>query len=108
MRIALHHLALRLGTHLVAAELSPGDEELLIRRVAVNGRLRLLLLRLLECEICDLYAPQVANRLTQNQLAIVMDARLDIVVIKLIDHALRLGFKALAVLWCPPVIESAL
>jgi hypothetical protein len=34
MRIALNHQALRLGTDLVATELPPGDEELLLRRLA--------------------------------------------------------------------------
>src|ERR671925_1109496 len=34
VRIGQHHLPLRLRTHLVAARLSPGDEELLLRSEA--------------------------------------------------------------------------
>src|SRR6187399_1937593 len=36
MRVALDHRALGLGADLVAAELAPGDEELLIGREAVD------------------------------------------------------------------------
>src|SRR5215469_12981303 len=40
VRIALDHGPLRLRTNLVAAPLSPGDKELLLRGEAVNSRLR--------------------------------------------------------------------
>ena len=36
MRIALHHQALRFGADLVAAELAPGDEELLLGSEAID------------------------------------------------------------------------
>src|SRR4051812_35531382 len=38
MRVALHHQALRLRTYLIAAELSPGDKELLFGCEAIDGR----------------------------------------------------------------------
>ena len=77
MRIALDHFALRLHPRFISAELSPGDEELLIGSEAINGRLRLRLLIFLKREVGNLCAPEVADRLTQNQLAVVMYAGLD-------------------------------
>src|SRR5208282_2342821 len=44
MRIREHKLALRIGTNLVSARLSPGDKKLLFRREAILvGRARLAL-----------------------------------------------------------------
>ena len=71
-------------------------------------RLRLRLLSFLERQIGDLHAAQVADRLAQHQLAVVMDVRLDVVAVELIDHALRLGLEALAIFRRPPVIQPAL
>ena len=39
VRIALDHLALRFGASFIAAPLAPGQEELLVGREAVDGRL---------------------------------------------------------------------
>ena len=44
MRIALDHHALCLQPSRVAAELAPGDEELLVRREPIDGRSRRLAL----------------------------------------------------------------
>jgi phosphoglycolate phosphatase-like HAD superfamily hydrolase len=77
--VALDHLARELRTLLVAAELSPGDEELLVRGEAVDVGRRRLLLRLLERKVRNLRARQVADRLTQHQLAVFVDGRLDVV-----------------------------
>src|ERR1051326_9149729 len=39
VRIALHHGALRFRTNLITAPLSPGNKELLLRRITVDGGL---------------------------------------------------------------------
>ncbi len=51
MRIALHHGALRFRTNLIATPLSPGNKELLLRSVAVDGWFRMCLRRFLEGKI---------------------------------------------------------
>ena len=66
------------GADRVAAELAPGDEELLLGREAVDRRRgRLALARLLEGAVGDLRPGEVADRLAEHQLAVVVDAGLD-------------------------------
>src|SRR6266853_5892347 len=94
MRIALHHLALQLGSDLIAAPLSPGDEELLLGRETLDGRTRVLPLRLVERQIRDLGARQVGDAFTEHQLAVVMDARLDEIAVELTRDTRGLLVKA--------------
>ncbi len=109
MRVALHHQPLRFGPGFIAAELSPGNKELLIGREAIDrGRRRLAVLRLLECQISNLHACQVADGFAQNQFALVMNGGLDVVAVELGRHALRLGLKLLQVIGGPPVVQSPL
>ena len=62
VRIALHHRALRLGADRVAAELAPRDEELLVRREAVDRRRGgLPCCDLLERAVGDLGAGEIAD-----------------------------------------------
>src|SRR6478672_7936552 len=86
VRIALHHSALRFRTNLITAPLSPGNKELLLWRVTVNGGLRVGLLGFLESQESNLCAGKVANAFTQNQLAIVMNSWLDEITIELTHH----------------------
>src|SRR5512134_1084449 len=109
MRIALDHQALRLGPDRIAAELAPADEELLLRREAVDDRLRSLALAGLQVAVeRDLGPGQVADRLAQHQLAVVVHARLDEVALELLDHTLPAGLELLQVLVGPPVLQPAL
>ena len=109
MRVALHHKPLRFGPGFIAAKLSPGNKELLIGREAIDrGRRRLALLRLLECQISNLHACQVADGFAQNQFALVMNVGFDVVAIELGRHALRLGLKLLQVIGGPPVVQPSL
>src|SRR5438874_172504 len=108
MRIALHHQPLRLGTYLIAAELSPRDEELLFRRKSIDGRLRrFAFARELIRKERDLRSRQVADTFAQNQLPIVMDARLDVVLIELVRDALRFRLEVGQVGVSPPVLQAA-
>src|SRR5205823_6042763 len=75
VRVGFDHQALLLGTDGVAAELSPGDEELLFGSEAVNvGGAGLALQRFQVCQVSDLGAAEVADTLSQHQLALVMNA----------------------------------
>ena len=88
VRIALHHRPRELGPDCVAPELAPGDEELLVRREAVDvGERRLALLRDLERAVRDLRAREVADALAEHELAVVVDAGLDEVAVELPDDA---------------------
>src|SRR5271155_2269866 len=90
MRIGLHHQALRLDADRIAAELSPGNKELLLRSEAVDiRRTRFPLKRLLIGKKSDFGTAQVSDALTQYQLAVMMNAGLDEIVIELIGHAGR-------------------
>src|SRR5438270_12731080 len=108
MRIALHHQALRLGTYFVAAELPPGDEELLCRRQAVDYRGGPGLLRFLKCQPGDLRAGEVADRFAEYKSAVVMDAGLDEVAVELIRHARRPLLKTFEIFGGPPVPQASL
>src|SRR6266700_663573 len=70
MRVALYHQLLSLEARGIAAELTPGDEELLIGREAVDLFGRLALCGLLERAIGNLQAGQVADRLSQYELPV--------------------------------------
>src|SRR5690242_19969910 len=63
MGIALNHKPLRLRADLIAAPLTPGDKELLVRGETITGGSRMLLLCLLEGKECDLRPGQVTNAL---------------------------------------------
>ena len=96
------------GADGVAAELAPGDEELLLGREAVDGRLRALALaRLLEGRGRRCLAPARSPiDLAQHQLAVVVDAGLDEVALELVDHALPARLELLEVLVGPPVLRA--
>ena len=66
MRVTLDHGALRFRTNLITAPLSPGNKELLLRRVTINGGLRVGLLSFLESQESDLGPGKVTNAFTQN------------------------------------------
>jgi hypothetical protein len=83
---ALDHDALRLGADLVAAELAPADEELLVGRPSVDGAAGGFGLRFLQAEVGDLRAGQIAGRFAEDKLAVVMDAGLEVLV-ELVDDA---------------------
>src|SRR5262249_25079928 len=86
VRIALDHAALRLGPHRVAAPLAPREEELPLRREAVDRRLRAFALaRALVRRERELRAGEVADRLAEHELAVVMDLGLDEVALELVD-----------------------
>src|ERR1700730_4605355 len=68
MGIALHHQALRVGTDLVAAELSPGDEELLLGSEAVDvSRARFAFERFLIGEVGNFGAAQISDAFAENE-----------------------------------------
>ena len=71
------HGTLRFRTNLISAPLPPGNKELLLRRVTVDGWLRVRLFGFFESEKSDLCAGEIANAFTQNQLAVVVNARLE-------------------------------
>src|SRR5882672_10557925 len=106
MRIGLHHQALGLDADLVATELSPGDEELLLGGEAVKVRgTGLAFERFLVRKKCNLRAPQVADAFAQHELAVVVDSGLDEVVVELIGNTSAALLKLLLVCVCPPVAE---
>src|SRR4051812_11553151 len=91
--VILDELPLGLDPHRFAAELTPCDEELLLRREAVDRRHRVLRHRLLEREVCQVQAGLVAERLVEHELALVVDAGLDRVALVLVDDALRAALE---------------
>src|SRR5438067_7006239 len=105
VRIALEHQALRLGPRLVAAELSPGDEELLLGREPVADRLRMLAQRLLERGERDARAGEIADRFAKDQAPVVMDGRLDVEALELVHHALAALAEGLEIRRGPPVVQ---
>src|SRR5579864_1173885 len=107
MRVALDHGSLRFRTDLITAPLSPGNKELLLWRVTIDGRLRVGLLSFLESEKSDLDAGEVADAFSQNQLAIVVNAGLNEIAIELADNAGGSILKPLHVYRRPPVVEPA-
>src|SRR5215470_10618603 len=50
-------------------------------------------------------AAEVADALAQDELAVVVDARLDEVVLELVDDALAAGVELVEVVLGPPVVE---
>ena len=64
--------------------------------------------RLQERAVGDPRAGEVADRLAQHQLAVVVDARLDEVAVELVHHALPSLLELLQVGLGPPVLEAAL
>ena len=107
MRVTLDHGALRFRTNLITAPLSPGNKELLLWRVTVDGGLRVFLLGFFESQESDLGAGKVANAFTQNKLAIVVNAGLNEIAIELAHHAGSAILKALHVFRRPPIVEAA-
>src|SRR6478672_10601291 len=107
MWVTLDHGALRFRTNLITAPLSPGNKELLLWRVTVNGGLRVGLLGFFESQESDVGAGKIANAFTQNKLAIVMSAGLNEITIELAHHAGSAILKALQVFGSPPVVEAA-
>src|SRR6478672_518228 len=87
VRVTLDHGALRFRTNLITAPLSPGNKELLLRRVTVNGGLRVGLLGFFESQESDLGAGKIANASTENKLAIVVNAGLNEIAIELANDA---------------------
>src|SRR5688572_22981121 len=76
VRVALDHGALRFGADLVATPLAPRDEELLLGREAVDGRLGALpFAGFLVGEERDLRAGEVADRFAEHELAVVVEDR---------------------------------
>src|SRR5262249_10304953 len=101
VRIALNHYALRFRTRFVAAPLSPGDKELLVGRESVNGGCRMLLLRLLEGQIGNLGPCKIANALSQDEFAIMVDRGLDKVAVELAHNARGAFLEALEIVGRP-------
>src|SRR5271154_7325271 len=100
MRITLHHHLLRLRSCLIPAELPPGNEELLVRRKAIDRwRRRFALQRLLVREIGNLHATKIPDALAQHELPVDMNIpAINRVAIELSYHAGGLLVKALQVL----------
>src|ERR1700733_3351732 len=108
MRVSLHHQTLRLRPNLVAAKLSPCNEELLLGGKAIHiCRTRLPLERLLICEECDLRSAQITNALPEHQLSVVMNIFLDEVMIELISDACGTQLEIFQVRFGPPVAQTA-
>src|SRR6266496_3011823 len=102
MRIALYHLPLRLRADLVATDLAPGDEKLLVGGKAIESGCRVLLFRFLKGKVGDLGPRKVSYALAQHQLAVVVNVWLDEVAVELIRHASRAGLKAFQIVSGPP------
>ena len=65
------------------------------------------LLRLLEGQVGDLGACEIADRFAEHQLAVVVDAGLDEVVLELVDDALRpRAGSACQIVGRPPVVAA--
>src|SRR5450432_2512925 len=109
VRIALDHGALGFGADLVAAPLTPGDEELLLGCKAVNGRFRrLALARFLVSQVSEFCAAEIANRFAQHELAVVMNPGLDEIAVELVHHTLAARLEFCFVLGRPPVAQFTL
>src|SRR5438270_7245167 len=108
MRITLHHLPLTRRTNFVTAPLSPGNEELLVRRKAVESWLRVLLFRFLKRQIGDFGARKISNAFAEHQLAIVVNVRFDEIVVELMGYTGSATLEPFQVISSPPVVEPAL
>src|SRR5579871_935945 len=108
MWIALHHGPLRFRTNLIATPLSPGDKELLLRSVAIDGWFRMCLRRFLEGKISDFCAGKVADAFAQNQLTVMVDAWLDEISIELAHHAGSPIVETSEIVGSPPIVQAAL
>src|SRR5215813_2034924 len=108
VRVTLDHETLGLRADLVAAELAPGDEELLIGSEAVDRRRRVLLARLLEGEIGHLHPGQIGDALAEHEFPIVMDVGLDEIAIELPRHARSALLELTQIFRAPPVGKPSL
>src|SRR5580692_3245414 len=106
MRIGLHHDSLLFNADRIASPLPPCDKELLFRGETIDVRRpRFAFKRFLVSEECELHAPQVADALAQHHLAVVVDAGLDEVVVKLVRDARAALLKLLQIAVSPPVSQ---
>src|SRR4026209_907012 len=109
MRITLHHRSREFRPHGIAAKLSTCNEKLLLRREVVGGRnLRLAALRNLKRSIGDLHPGEIPEALAEHELAVMMNARLDEVIVELPHHALGASLKLFQIVSGPPVGQAAL
>src|SRR5450755_2443747 len=109
MWIALNHRSRELRADGIAAKLTPGDEELLVRREPFDGgKRRVALLRDLKGAIGDLRTRQISDAFAENQPTVVVDSRLDKVAVELAHDARCLLAESLQIFLAPPVVEPAL
>src|SRR5512144_466870 len=99
MRVALHQLPLILRALRGTAVLAPGNEELLLGLEAIDRRTRRALL---QRQVGQTHAGEIADRLTEHSPAVMVDARLDEVALVLFHHALAALLKLLEVRLRPP------
>src|SRR5580698_3391852 len=107
MRIALHHKTLSLNANFIAPKLSPGDEELLFGREAVDvGGARFTFERFLVGKECDPGSAQVSNTFTQYEFTVMVNILLDVIVVELVDDAGGALLKVLQIGFRPPVAQA--
>src|SRR5947209_14630653 len=83
-----------------------GEEETLLRREAVNRRrARLAFHRLLPRGISDDQTAQVCDRLADYQFAVLVQARLDLEAVELVDDALGARMEILKIGVRKPVLQ---
>src|ERR1700722_4648002 len=108
MRVGRDPLLLRFRPHRATRNMLPGDEELLLRRDAVNGRHRMPLHRLLKCLISHTHADEIGNGLAQHALAVMVDAGRDEISVELRAYALAALLIFLLVDFRPPFFWTSL
>src|ERR1044072_2415470 len=98
-----------LRTHVRGPVVRIGKEESLLRSKAADVlRTRFSFHRFLKRRVRDRQATQIGNRLTDNQLALLVESFLDFVAAELIDDALGALVKCFAIVRSPPIGQIAL
>ena len=108
VRVIDDSLARGLGAYVLRPHLRPTEEEALLRRKTCDCfRTRLAFERLLVGRVSDGQAAEVGDRLADDELAYLMQSRLDLESVELLDDAVRPLVELLEVFVRPPLHKVA-
>src|SRR3954471_11373562 len=102
MWIRRHEVSQELGSIELTPHLRPAEEESLLRSKAVDDRLWMRRQRALHRGVCDRQSAEIADVLTERQLALHVGGGVDHRVrVELLDDLLGLGVVAICVFLAP-------